>query len=224
MQEIVEEVWRKYRNCQECPLSETRKNIVFGTGNTEADLMFVLDTPSLAQDKTGNHGTSDLRWLVKMYKRVTKSKKKLDSVARDMFQNVFVVSATMCAPIHTEGDLVGQRRKPKPIELRSCRPRLLDQIYAIDPKVIIAFGPSARKALFAGRTGIDITGTVLEYVDVPSKCGIDTLRYSVLTCSGLIAAEIAGDYHFAHGKTASVENAITKALHLIDLIDKEDRP
>ena len=41
------------RSCKKCPLSETRTNCVFGTGNRNADLMFIGEAPGENEDLTG---------------------------------------------------------------------------------------------------------------------------------------------------------------------------
>lgn len=196
--------------------------MVFGTGNPDAKIMLVVDPPTGLQDKTGSHATQDIKWLVKMYKKVRKQRRRMETCAEKMLNELFIVSATMCIPIHQEGDLAGGQRKATDREIKSCRPRLVDTIYALDPAIIIASGPAAKRAVFGARTGIDITGKVLEYVDIPGQYGVDTIRYSVLSCSALEVAEMTGDYHYEHGKVASVESALTKAFQLVELLDKED--
>jgi len=196
--------------------------VVFGTGNPQAKVLLVVDPPSMGQDKIGSHTTSDIKWLVKMYKKVRKLRTKLETCAEKMLSEVFIVSATMCVPIHQDGDLEGHRRKATDREIKACRPRMVDTVYAVDPYVVVAAGPAARRSVFGGRTGIDTSGTVLEYVEIPGTCGVETLRYSVLSCHALEIAEIAGDYHYEHGKVASVQKALTEAFELVDLLSKED--
>ena len=43
----------KCRACRKCPLCETRTNCVFGTGNRQADLMFVGEAPGEQEDLSG---------------------------------------------------------------------------------------------------------------------------------------------------------------------------
>ena len=185
--------------------------------------MLVVDPPTEAQDKVGSHATRDTKWLVKMYKKVRKVRRGMETCAEKMLNELFIVSATMCIPIHQEGDLAGGQRKATDREIKSCRPRLVDTIYALDPAIIVAAGPAAKRAIFGAKTGIDTTGKVLEHVDVPGKYGVESVRYSVLSCASLEIAEMVGDYHYDHGKVASVEAALTKAFNLVELLEKEDR-
>ena len=66
MQEMVEAAWRQHKNCSACPLCQTRRKVVFVTGNPDAKIMLVVDPPTPAQDKSGSHATQDIKWLVKL--------------------------------------------------------------------------------------------------------------------------------------------------------------
>ena len=197
---------------------------MFGTGNPNAKILIVTDPPSSSQDKAGTHATRDVRWLTSMFKKVTKGRSKsLEASAEQLFSRVFIVSATMCLPIHIDGEHAGQERAPSYREIKACSPRLAETIYAVDPLLIICFGSHARAAVFAKRTGLDTKAERLEYVDIPGKFGID-VRYSVLLAPSLSVAEDAGDYHYKNGKTAAVQRALTKAFTLVDAVMKEDTP
>src|SRR5947209_14985372 len=41
------------KDCQRCPLAETRTNVVFGAGDADADLMFVGEAPGANEDRMG---------------------------------------------------------------------------------------------------------------------------------------------------------------------------
>ena len=46
-------VKKELGDCTRCKLSETRKNIVFGSGNPKADLVFVGEGPGADEDEKG---------------------------------------------------------------------------------------------------------------------------------------------------------------------------
>lgn len=185
--------------------------------------MFVIGEPTRAEDAQGTHVTRDLKWLTQVFKRVTRARASLDTVAEQLLREVFIVSAVMCRPLHLEGPAAGQERKASDKEIATCRPRLYDTIYAIDPWIIVGFGNRAIRALHGAKTGVDRTGQELSYIEVPGMLG-QQLRYSVLTAHGLDVAEAAGDYDYPDGKVASVMNAINKARDLVGLMNEEDRP
>jgi uracil-DNA glycosylase len=46
-------LYREVRDCHKCPLAATRTNVVFGSGNADADLMFVGEAPGFHEDQQG---------------------------------------------------------------------------------------------------------------------------------------------------------------------------
>ncbi|MGA1353559.1 MAG: uracil-DNA glycosylase family protein [Candidatus Limnocylindrus sp.] len=196
---------------------------MFGTGNPAADILIVKDAPSNAEDRRGTHLTTDLQWLCKVYKAAFNSRTSLETVAEKLLERVFIVSATMCAGIHDAGEVAGTHRKVSDAEVKACRPRLIDTLYAVDPLVVIAYGNRASRALFGARTGIDRTGTALTTLEVPGVLG-GVIAYSVIVAPDLADAERAGDYTYKEGKVASITNSLKRAFELADAINHEDSP
>lgn len=196
---------------------------MFGSGNPSADILLVTSAPTSTEDKQGTHVTRDIAWLTKMYKKVTRGRASLEATAEKMLQDMFIVSSVMCRPTHVEGPLAGTEKEPSNSEIKTCRPRLIDTIYAVDPLIIIGLGKEAIRALHGAKTGVDRTGQDLSYITVVGQSGLE-LRYSVLTAHGLKLAETAGDYDYDGGKVASVRNALTRALELVKQVREEDSP
>jgi len=53
MYETWEELEKSIENCKKCKLCSTRKNIVFGVGSKDADLMFIGEGPGADEDIQG---------------------------------------------------------------------------------------------------------------------------------------------------------------------------
>ena len=53
MYETWEELENSIKDCKKCKLCKTRQNIVFGTGNKNADLMFIGEGPGADEDAKG---------------------------------------------------------------------------------------------------------------------------------------------------------------------------
>ena len=51
-EELVE-LCDELSDCQKCPLAGSRNTVVFGTGNADADLMFVGEAPGFHEDQQG---------------------------------------------------------------------------------------------------------------------------------------------------------------------------
>ncbi len=122
--------------CTKCRLAETRTQVVFGVGSSEADLMFVGEAPGFHEDKQG-------------YPFVGQAGKLLDrllagiGLTRD---DVYIANVLKCRP--------PGNRDPVPDEIESCEPHLFRQIELIEPKVIGTLGNFATKLLSGKQTGI----------------------------------------------------------------------
>ena len=53
MYETWEELEKWVENCEQCKLCKTRKNIVFGVGNKNADIMLIGEGPGADEDEQG---------------------------------------------------------------------------------------------------------------------------------------------------------------------------
>ena len=117
-------------SCHLCPLSKTRTNIVFGEGNTNADILFVGEGPGEMEDKTGRPfvGRSG-ELLTKMIENVLDIKR----------EDVYIANIVKCRPPNN--------RAPTIEEAHTCMPYLLKQIKLINPKIIVALGKTAYQYL-----------------------------------------------------------------------------
>lgn len=113
--------------CKE--LSSTRKNVVFGSGNIRASLLFVGEAPGKDEDEQG------LPFVGRAGQLLTKI---IESIGFNRTQ-VFIANTLKCRP--------PQNRQPHPDELSNCRPFLDAQIQLIQPKIICALGTFAAQSL-----------------------------------------------------------------------------
>ena len=115
--------------CELCELHATRNTVVFGTGNDNADLMFVGEAPGADEDQQGEPFVGRAGQLL------TKIVEAM-GFRRD---DVYIANVIKCRP--------PGNRNPKPIEIETCEPFLLKQVELIQPKVICALGSFAAQAL-----------------------------------------------------------------------------
>ncbi len=126
-------------DCKRCPLhKQGRKQIVFGAGNPDAELMFVGEGPGANEDKQG-----------KPFVVQGQAGQRLDNMIKDIGitrKQVYIANVVMCRP--------PKNRKPKREECEKCLPFLMRQIAVIKPKVIVALGAVAAKRLLAKNASI----------------------------------------------------------------------
>jgi uracil-DNA glycosylase family 4 len=119
-----------------CPLAATRTNLVFGTGEPDADLMFVGEAPGYHEDVQGKPF-------------VGRAGKLLDELLGEIGlvrRQVFIANVLKCRP--------PDNRDPLPDEIAECEPHLRRQIELIEPRVICTLGNFATKLLTGKRDGI----------------------------------------------------------------------
>ena len=117
------------KDCEKCELSKTRTNFVFGTGNPNADIVFVGEAPGKEEDLQGKPfvGRSG-KLLDKMFEAI--------NLTRD---DVFILNVLKCRP--------PENRDPSTSEIKQCKNHLKKQLEIINPKLIVALGRIAAKTL-----------------------------------------------------------------------------
>ena len=123
---MSEELWKQLeatcRGCQNCPLGATRTNLVFGTGNREADLMFVGEAPGQAEDEQGIPFVGAAGKLLDRYLYAV-------GIPRE---SVYIANILKCRP--------PRNRDPLPEEEEACIGYLREQVRLIRPKIIVCLG------------------------------------------------------------------------------------
>lgn len=125
-------------DCRLCPLGKTRKNLVFGSGNPHAQIVFVGEAPGADEDEQG------LPFVGRAGKLLTDIIEKGMKIKRS---DVYICNILKCRP--------PDNRNPLPDEISMCEPFLKKQLQVISPKVICALGTFAAKTLL--KTDIPIS-------------------------------------------------------------------
>ena len=128
--------YHELSDCTKCPLAEGRTNVVFGTGDPDADLMFVGEAPGFNEDQQGKPF-------------VGRAGKLLDQLLGEIGlvrKQVFIANVLKCRP--------PGNRDPQPLEIEACEGHLFQQIALIQPRVICSLGNFATKLLSGSPQGI----------------------------------------------------------------------
>lgn len=133
-------------DCRRCPLCETRKNIVFGVGNPNADLMFIGEAPGADEDRQGEPFVGAAgQLLTKMIEAMGWTR-----------EHVYIANVLKCRP--------PGNRDPQPDEVAQCEPFLKKQLAVIKPRMIVTLGRFATHALLKVDTPISrLRGTFRSY-------------------------------------------------------------
>jgi uracil-DNA glycosylase family 4 len=135
--EALKDVLAQARGCVRCAeLAATRKTVVFGAGNADAELMFVGEAPGASEDEQG------LPFVGRAGKLL---EKLLQEIGLERSE-VFIANSLKCRP--------PGNRDPLPIEIENCQEYLLRQVELIQPTVICTLGNFSTKLLRGDPTGI----------------------------------------------------------------------
>ena len=130
--EELKNAWREASTCTRCPqLASARKTVVFGSGNADADLMFVGEAPGAREDEQG-------------LPFVGQAGRLLDTLLEEIGlrrADVFIANTLKCRP--------PGNRDPLPQEIDNCQDYLYRQLELIEPKVVCTLGNFSTKLLRA---------------------------------------------------------------------------
>ena len=131
-----EELEEVVKQCRKCRLCETRKNVVFGVGNREADIMFIGEGPGADEDAQGETFVGKAG--------------KLMNMAFDMLgvkrEEVYIANIVKCRPPNN--------RNPQDDEAENCLDYLRNQVILVKPKIIVLLGSVALKNVLGKEYGI----------------------------------------------------------------------
>jgi len=139
------------RNCTRCDLCKQRKQAVPGTGDRNADWLFVGEGPGAEEDARGEPFVGPAGKLLDAM---------LASIGLRREEKVYIANAVKCRP--------PGNRTPDPDEIQACLPYLQRQIELLQPKMIMALGRPAAQSLLAREVKIGpARGKRFEYKGIP---------------------------------------------------------
>ena len=136
MFETWEELEKSIENCKKCKLFKTRNNIVFGTGNKEADIMFIGEGPGADEDMQGEPFVGKAGKLMNMAFEALGIKR----------EEVYITNIVKCRP--------PSNRNPEEDEAIACLDYLRNQVLLVKPKIIVLLGSVALKNVLGKEYGI----------------------------------------------------------------------
>lgn len=146
----LEAVRQKLGDCRRCPLAATRANLVFGSGNPQADLLFVGEAPGADEDRQGIPFVGEAGQILT----------RIITAMGLTRQEVYICNVLKCRP--------PGNRNPLKDEIELCSPFLLGQVQAIKPKVIVALGTFAAQTLLGSKEPISrMRGKFHDYHGIP---------------------------------------------------------
>ena len=143
--------------CTKCPhLAASRTQTVFGTGNPDAEVMFIGEAPGADEDAQGEPFVGRAGQLLT----------KIIAAMGFEREQVYIANVLKCRP-DTPGAASGNR-PPSLAEMQTCLPYLAEQIEIVQPKVLVALGATAVEGLLGTRGPMrELRGKWHSYQETP---------------------------------------------------------
>ena len=136
MFETWEELEESIKGCNKCKLCRTRQNIVFGTGNKQARLMFIGEGPGADEDRLGEPFVGRAGKLMDL---------AFETLGIDR-KEVYIANVVKCRP--------PSNRNPEEEEAIACLNYLRNQVILVKPEIIVLLGSVALKNIIGKDYGI----------------------------------------------------------------------
>lgn len=133
-------------NCTRCGLCVTRTAVVFGEGSAASGIVFCGEAPGADEDRSGRPFVGAAGELLTAM---------IEKGMRMRREDVFILNTLKCRP--------PGNRTPSVEEIAACRPFLEEQLRVLRPRILVAMGNPACRALLGEVDGISkIRGRVFE--------------------------------------------------------------
>ena len=150
----LKNIEEKAKNCKKCSLYESRKSVVFGSGDFTRPWMFIGEAPGESEDKSGKPFVGAAGKLLD--KMILAMKLKRES-------NTYITNVIKCRPPNN--------RNPNSIEINNCQNYLSDQINLIKPLIIITLGKIAANAILKNDQPLNfLRGKIHQYKNISVLC------------------------------------------------------
>jgi DNA polymerase len=144
--QLLNALYLEVKDCQQCNLHKTRRNVVFGAGNPNADIMLIGEAPGADEDMQGKPFVGAAGQLLT----------KILAAIHLKREEVFITNILKCRP--------PRNRDPLPEERDICKKHLYQQIDIIKPKFILALGRIAGQVLLeTDKTMQQLRGHVYDF-------------------------------------------------------------
>ena len=125
----IEELEQAIQGCKKCKLCNNRNNIVLGSGNPNAEIMFIGEGPGADEDIQGKPFVGKAGKLMNMALQGLDIKR----------EELYIANIVKCRP--------PSNRNPEQDEIKACLDYLRNQVMIVKPKIIVLLGSVALKSI-----------------------------------------------------------------------------
>lgn len=222
--EALGQLQQAWSTCRGCGLCEQRNSVVFGYGNPYSQVMVIGEAPGETEDRLGVPFIGAAGQLLDQYlgyasirddvreliEAINKAKSKVGSERRDLrdllLDEFYFTNVVMCRP--------PDNRDPIPKELEACRTRLYEQIYLVDPILIVTAGRIATEALVGKKVSITSARGEMFDIEIPGRT--QSVRYPVIAVLHPSYLLRKNDFRQKGGEGVKTYNDFIRVMNISD--------
>lgn len=215
-----------WADCHACGLCNERRQTVFGYGNPDAQVMIIGEAPGENEDKTGDPFVGAAGQLLDQYLAYVSARDEVQDCVNTLnklrneddrfsyrrklrellLEDYYFTNVVMCKP--------PENRDPIPKEMDACRARLIEQIYTIDPVVVVAAGSIAATAIVGKKVAITSQRGELLDIDIPGK--VVPVRYPMMPILHPSYLLRVNDFKQRGGNGTKTYNDLVRVMEIVD--------
>lgn len=219
-------MYQGWAGCRACGLCEERQQVVFGYGNPNAQVMIIGEAPGENEDRQGTPFVGAAGQLLDQYLAAVSIREEVQSTAETMnklrnaddrvsyqrrlrellLDDYYFTNVVMCRP--------PENRDPLPKEMEACRVRLIEQVYTVDPVIIVTAGGIASTAMVGKK--VSITSQRGELLDVEFPGRIGPVRYPLMPVLHPSYLLRTNDFKQRGGNGTKTYNDFVRVMELVD--------
>lgn len=138
--------WKTFRetwkDCEACPLHQTRHRICLAKGKVPCDVLFVGEAPGMSEDTIGQPFVGPAGKLLD--EMISAAFEDLElTILGDQLPRYAFTNIVCCLPVGADGK---KAIEPDPAHAKACSPRLIEFVDKVaQPKLVILVGKYAAK-------------------------------------------------------------------------------
>lgn len=219
-------MYQGWSGCTACGLCQDRQQIVFGYGNPNAQVMIIGEAPGENEDRQGLPFIGAAGQLLDQYLAYVSCRDEVQDTVETMnklrneedryayrrklrellLEDYYFTNVVMCRP--------PENRDPIPKELDACRARLIEQIYTVDPVIIVTAGSIATTALVGKKVSITSQRGELLDVEIPGR--ILPVRYPLMPVLHPSYLLRSNDFRQKGGNGTKTYNDFVRVMEIVD--------
>ena len=220
--DLLNEAWA---DCEGCELCVERKGIVFGVGSHNPGILFLGEAPGSAEDRNGvpfcGESGETLFQNLLLYVSVDPKLRELAESKESLTESDYIHLRSVFEDDAYFDNIVACRppddRDPTRVEIESCKPRVEELIYELDPLLIVAIGKKAISALVGKNISILKERGQMFWAKIPGRMCTE-ISYPVIPILHPSYLNMHPDWESHGGWADRTQQDILKAFKIVDML------